>query len=90
VGPFSWIVLGFIAGTVAGMVTGRRGSGCITRIVVGIIGALVGASLARAAGIKQVSFHSFTLTGLVVAIVGASLLLLVLEALSGRRGRSNR
>ena len=88
VGPFSWIVLGFIAGTIAGMVTGRRGSGCISRIVVGIIGALLGASLARAAGIKQVSFHSLTWTGLFIAIAGASLLLLVLEALSGRRGRN--
>lgn len=86
-GILAWIVFGFIAGTVAGMVTGRRGSGCITRIVVGILGALVGASLARAAGVNQVSFQSFTLVGLLIAIAGASLLLFVLEALSGRSRR---
>ena len=84
VGLLSWIVFGFVAGTVAGMVTGRRASGCISRIVVGVLGALVGGSLARAAGVTQVSFRSFTLDGLLIAIVGASLLLFVLEALSGR------
>jgi uncharacterized membrane protein YeaQ/YmgE (transglycosylase-associated protein family) len=88
VGAFTWIVFGFIAGTVAGMVTGHRGTGCLTRIIVGILGALVGASLARAAGVTQVSFHSFTWTGLLIAIAGASLLLFILEAVSGRGGRS--
>ncbi len=86
-GVFTWIVFGFIAGTVAGMVTGRRASGCLTRIVVGVLGALVGGSLARAAGVKQVSFQSFTLVGLLVAIAGASLLLLILEAVTGRSRR---
>jgi uncharacterized membrane protein YeaQ/YmgE (transglycosylase-associated protein family) len=89
VGVFTWIVFGFIAGTVAGMVTRRRGRGCLSRIVIGILGALVGGGLARAAGVKQVSFQSFTLVGLIIAIAGASLLLLVLEALSGRSGRSH-
>lgn len=87
-GAFTWIVFGFVAGTIAGMVTGRRGTGCLSRIVVGILGALVGASLARAAGVTGVSFNSFTLTGLLIAIAGASLLLFVLEALSGRSHRS--
>jgi uncharacterized membrane protein YeaQ/YmgE (transglycosylase-associated protein family) len=88
VGILTWIVFGFIAGTVAGMVTGRRAGGCITRIVVGIVGALVGGALARAAGVKQVSFQHFTLVGLLIAIAGASLLLLVLQAISGRSGRA--
>jgi uncharacterized membrane protein YeaQ/YmgE (transglycosylase-associated protein family) len=84
VGVLTWIVFGFIAGTLAGMVTHHRAGGCISRIVVGIVGALVGGGLARAAGLKQVSFQSFTLVGLLIAIAGASLLLLILEALSGR------
>jgi uncharacterized membrane protein YeaQ/YmgE (transglycosylase-associated protein family) len=87
VGIVTWILFGFIAGTVAGMVTGRRASGCLSRIVVGILGALVGGSLARAAGVKEVSFQSFTLVGLLIAIAGASLLLLVLEAVTGRARR---
>jgi len=88
VGLLTWIVFGFIAGTVAGWVTGHRGGGCVSRIVVGVVGALVGGSLARAAGIKQVSFQSFTLVGLLIAIAGASLLLLILETVTGRSGHS--
>jgi uncharacterized membrane protein YeaQ/YmgE (transglycosylase-associated protein family) len=88
VGVLTWILFGLVAGTVAGMVTGRRASGCISRVVVGILGALVGGGLARAAGVKQVSFESFTLVGLLLAIAGASLLLLLLEAISGRAGHS--
>ncbi|MGH9124521.1 MAG: GlsB/YeaQ/YmgE family stress response membrane protein [Acidimicrobiales bacterium] len=87
-GVLTWIVFGFIAGSVAGWVTGHRNGGCISRIVIGVVGALVGGALARAAGVKQVSFQSFTLVGLLVAIVGACLLLLILEALGGRGGRS--
>lgn len=86
-GVLSWIVLGFLSGTVAGMVTGHRGTGCINRIVVGVLGALVGGALARAAGLKSVTFHAFTLRGLLVAIVGAVLLLLVLNAVEGRSRR---
>ena len=87
VGVLSWIVLGFLAGTFAGMVTRHRGAGCINRIVVGVVGALVGGALARAAGQKSVTFRTFTLRGLLVAIVGASLLLLVLNAVEGRTRR---
>jgi uncharacterized membrane protein YeaQ/YmgE (transglycosylase-associated protein family) len=47
----------------------------------------VGGGLARAAGVKQVSFQSLTWVGLLIAIAGASLLLFVLEALSGRSRR---
>lgn len=89
-GVLTWVVFGFIAGTVAGMATGRRGSGCLTKIAVGVLGALVGGSLARAAGVSDVSFETFTLRGLLVAIAGACLLLLVLEALQGRSRRPRR
>ena len=87
-GILSWLVLGFLAGSIAGMATGNRGEGCLTRIAVGIIGALVGGSLARAAGLNDVGFKEFTLRGLLVAIVGAALLLLVLQAISGNRPRA--
>jgi uncharacterized membrane protein YeaQ/YmgE (transglycosylase-associated protein family) len=46
--------------------------------------------LARAAGLKSVSFKSFTLGGLIVAVLGASLLLFVLGALGGRSRRPGR
>jgi uncharacterized membrane protein YeaQ/YmgE (transglycosylase-associated protein family) len=90
-GVLSWLLFGFLAGSLAGMATGNRREGCITKIAVGVIGALIGGSLARAAGIDGVSFRHFTLKALLIAIVGSALLLLVLQALgvtrSGRRVR---
>ena len=93
-GLLSWLVFGFLAGTLAGVATGNRREGCFTKIAVGVIGALVGGSLARAAGIDGVSFRHFTLKALLIAIVGSALLLLVLQALgftrASRSGRSDR
>lgn len=84
-GVLSWLVLGFLAGTLAGFATGHRGQGCITRIAVGVLGALIGGALARAAGVANVEFNEFTLGNLLVAAAGAALLLLVLQAVSGNR-----
>ena len=86
-GLLAWIVLGFLAGSLAGIVTGRRGEGCITRVAVGVLGALIGGALARAAGIDGVTFDELTLRSVLVAAVGASLLLLLLQALGGGRHR---
>ena len=86
-GVLSWLVLGFLAGTLAGLATGHRGEGCITRIAVGVVGALIGGALARAAGVANVEFDEVTLGNVLVAAAGAVLLLLVLQAISGGRRR---
>lgn len=80
----SWIVLGLIAGWIAGRITNQPASGCLTRIAVGIIGALVGGALARAAGYRGVD--GFSLWSIFIAAIGAVVFLLVLGALEGRRG----
>src|ERR1700745_1392752 len=79
----SWIIVGLIAGAVAARVVAGRGFGCIADIVVGIAGAIIGGYLL---GLL------FTLNGtvgfwgsIVVAFIGAALLLLALKALSGGR-----
>lgn len=80
----AWVVLGFLAGTLASILTGRRsGSGCLLRIAVGVIGALVGGALARAAGYEGVD--ELSVRSVLVATLGATLLLLFLGALEGRR-----
>jgi uncharacterized membrane protein YeaQ/YmgE (transglycosylase-associated protein family) len=89
-GLFSWLLLGFLAGTLAGMATGNRREGCLTRIGIGVLGAFIGGALARAAGVGHVAFRSFTWQGLLVATAGAALLLLVLQAINGTRPRSPR
>lgn len=88
-GIFSWIVFGLLAGAIAGSVTGRRAEGCLAKIAVGVAGALIGGGLARAAGIG-VSFQRFTLKGVLVASLGAALLLFVLTAIQGGNGRIHR
>jgi uncharacterized membrane protein YeaQ/YmgE (transglycosylase-associated protein family) len=83
-GLLAWIVVGLLAGWIAGMITGRRSQGCITKIVVGVIGALIGGALDNAAGGDGIG--AFGLRSILVAAVGATIFLFVLEAIEGRRG----
>jgi uncharacterized membrane protein YeaQ/YmgE (transglycosylase-associated protein family) len=82
-GLLSWIVLGFVAGLLAEKATGRRAGGCLTRIAVGVIGALLGGAVATAAGYEGVD--DVGLWSILIAFAGASVLLLGLEALGRRR-----
>jgi uncharacterized membrane protein YeaQ/YmgE (transglycosylase-associated protein family) len=81
VGLVTWVVLGFIAGSIAGIATNNRREGCITRVAIGILGALIGGALARAAGLHGVTIDRFTLRTVLVSALGATLLLLVLQAI---------
>lgn len=80
-GLFSWIVVGLIAGAVAGRLTHHR-LGCLAKIVVGVVGALIGGALARAAGLGGIT--TFGLRTVLLAALGATILLAVLEAIEGR------
>jgi uncharacterized membrane protein YeaQ/YmgE (transglycosylase-associated protein family) len=79
----SWIIVGLIAGAIAARVVAGRGFGCIADIVVGVAGALIGGFLLSAI------FHMTGTVGfwgsIVVAFIGASVLLSVLKLLSGGR-----
>jgi uncharacterized membrane protein YeaQ/YmgE (transglycosylase-associated protein family) len=83
VGLLSWIVLGLLAGLLAEMATGRRSGGCLTRIAIGVLGALIGGAIATAAGYKGVS--GVNGWSLLISFAGAALLLLVLGGRVGRR-----
>jgi uncharacterized membrane protein YeaQ/YmgE (transglycosylase-associated protein family) len=75
VGLLAWIVVGLVAGSLAGTATGRRMNGCLTTILVGVLGAIVGGLLFNAIGQRGVG--EFGLWSIFVAFVGASVLLLV-------------
>jgi uncharacterized membrane protein YeaQ/YmgE (transglycosylase-associated protein family) len=81
-GWFAWLVVGLLAGAIAGTLVRGRGYGCLVDIVVGIIGAFVG-------GIVVGFFLPGTAVGfigtLLVAVLGAVLLLAVLRLVSPRR-----
>jgi len=85
----AWIVVGFVAGLLARWIVHDDRSGCLYTVAVGVLGALIGGALMHAVGHEGVDV--FSLRSLFVSAIGAVLLLLVLQALSGRsRGRSVR
>ena len=84
-GPLSWIVLGLLAGWLAGKVTGRRRGGCLTTSVIGIFGALVGGAIANAAGYDG-AITELSLRSVLIAALGAALLLLLFGATTRDRG----
>jgi len=83
-GIISWIVLGGIAGWLASIITKRNDQmGCITNIIAGIIGAAVGGWVFSLFGGQGVS--GFNLPSLLVAFVGAVIVLAVVNLIFGRR-----
>lgn len=71
------------------MATGSEKQGCLGTIVVGILGALIGGALWRFATGDDISaFDDFNWQSILVAFIGASALLLVLQMVGGRSGRS--
>lgn len=80
-GIIGWIVVGLVAGGLAGRVTGVRGNGCLTTMAVGVIGGLVGGMLFNAAGDEGIG--EFGLRSLFVAFIGATLLLVAYSAVTG-------
>ena len=82
---FAWIVVGLFAGFLGRWITGDEKSGCLYTIAVGVLGALIGGALMQAAGNKGI--NEFDFRSVLVAALGAVLLLLVLQAIGGRRRR---
>jgi uncharacterized membrane protein YeaQ/YmgE (transglycosylase-associated protein family) len=77
-----WLVIGLIAGALAGRLVEGRGLGCLANLVVGVAGAVIGGAI-----IDQLdpnARYGF-LGSVVVAFIGACVLLAVLRLLSGGR-----
>jgi uncharacterized membrane protein YeaQ/YmgE (transglycosylase-associated protein family) len=75
----AWIVLGLIAGFIGSKLVNKRGEGLFLDIVLGVIGAVVGGwlfSFFGAGGVTGVNLYS-----LVVAVVGAVLVLVIFHAI---------
>lgn len=79
----AWIVLGLIAGFIGSKLVNKSGEGLILDIVLGIVGAIVGGYLFNmfgASGVTGVNLYS-----MLVAVVGAVIVLLIYHALIRRR-----
>jgi uncharacterized membrane protein YeaQ/YmgE (transglycosylase-associated protein family) len=85
VNVLSWILFGLVAGAVARLVVrGRQEIGCLATVAVGIIGALIGGLVGEIVLREEVRFR-WNLGPFLLAVAGSVILLLALEALSGRR-----
>jgi len=83
-GILSWILLGAISGWVASLAVNDRGSGCLVNMALGLVGAMVGGFIFSSIGGSGI--NGFNLYSMLVAIVGAVVVLVVYHAITGRRG----
>lgn len=73
-GLFAWVLVGILAGWIAGSLTRGEGFGCFGNMVVGLIGAFIGQLILELLGVHaSVGF----LGSIAVATIGAILLVLV-------------
>jgi len=79
----AWIILGLIAGFIASKLVNKAGEGVVLDIVLGVVGAIVGGWLFSAFGAGGVT--GLNLYSMLVAVVGAVVVLVVYHALFQRR-----
>jgi uncharacterized membrane protein YeaQ/YmgE (transglycosylase-associated protein family) len=75
----AWIILGLVAGFIGSKLVNKRGEGLFLDILLGIVGAIVGGWLFNRFGAGGVT--GLNLYSLVVAVVGAVVILVVYHAL---------
>jgi uncharacterized membrane protein YeaQ/YmgE (transglycosylase-associated protein family) len=74
-----WIILGLVAGFIASKIVNKQGEGIVLDIVLGVIGAIVGGWLFSFFGAAGVT--GFNLYSMVVAIIGAVVVLVAYHAI---------
>jgi uncharacterized membrane protein YeaQ/YmgE (transglycosylase-associated protein family) len=84
-GILAWIVVGLIAGWLAGMVMRGGGYGVLGDIIIGVVGALLGGWIATTflhigAGMTGINLYS-----ILVAFAGAVVLLVLVRLVGGGR-----
>ena len=87
-GIVSWLVVGAIAGFLANMLMGAR-TGVLMMIVLGIVGGLVGGFIATSV-LKMGSVDGINVESIVIATIGAIVVVFVVGYMNGSRGFSRR
>jgi uncharacterized membrane protein YeaQ/YmgE (transglycosylase-associated protein family) len=85
-GWLAWIMVGAIAGWLAGKVM-KSGGGLLTDIIVGIVGAIIGGFLFNALGLGGTT--GLNIWSIFVAFIGAVALLFAIRMFNGRQRISN-
>lgn len=83
-GLLSWIIVGLIAGWLAGLVMRGRGRGILGDMLIGIVGALLGGFLASTLFNMPDPVNGINVTSILVAFLGSVLLIAIIRALPGR------
>ena len=76
-GIIAWLIIGALAGWLAGLLVKGGGFGLIGDIVVGIVGAFIGGWLA---GVLGISVGSGFVASIITAIIGAVILIVIVRA----------
>jgi uncharacterized membrane protein YeaQ/YmgE (transglycosylase-associated protein family) len=81
-----WLITGALAGYIVGVLLRRRGFGPAGNVLIGLVGAVVGGLLFQLLGIQFTDMPTFTfsLADLLVAIIGALVLVVVLGLVTRR------
>ncbi len=82
-GLIAWLVVGLVAGVLAGMVMKGSGYGIVGDIIVGLIGAVIGGLLFG----QFVTGTPHLLGSIVVAFLGACILIAILRMVTHGRSR---
>jgi uncharacterized membrane protein YeaQ/YmgE (transglycosylase-associated protein family) len=77
-GIIAWLIIGAVAGWLAGLIVKGGGFGLIVDIIVGIVGAVIGGWLAGQLGIQV---GGGFVSSIIVAMAGAVILLFVIRLL---------
>jgi uncharacterized membrane protein YeaQ/YmgE (transglycosylase-associated protein family) len=77
-----WLVVGLLAGWIAGKVSRGRGFGCIANVVLGLVGAVLGGWIFSQLGIVRFGF----IYSLAAATLGAVILVAIARLFSGGGG----
>jgi uncharacterized membrane protein YeaQ/YmgE (transglycosylase-associated protein family) len=82
VGIITWIIIGLIAGALAKLIMpGDDPGGIIVTIIIGMVGSLLGGFLASLVGLGGGGL----IWSVIVAVIGAIILLAIYRAVAGRR-----
>lgn len=82
-GLIAWVVIGLLAGWIAGVITRGHGFGCLFNIILGLIGAVIGGWIFTRLGIPAWGFWG----SLAAATVGAVVLVAIGRLFSGGSSR---
>jgi uncharacterized membrane protein YeaQ/YmgE (transglycosylase-associated protein family) len=84
-GILAWLVVGLVSGWLASQVMRGGGYGLIGDIIVGIVGAVIGGFLAATLLNMPDAVNGINVISILVAFIGAVILIAILRAVSGRR-----